>query len=200
MSRAQFETWLNGTQLSLGGDGAPAVLRVRSTFARELLETRYRERIQAAIAQVTGRTCTLRVVVDQHGTSADADFSEGDEPVPQGALVAAPESSQRILRTQGGASRAARARYDGPTLFGPAADESAVPTPSRRAVAQPIPRRRAGGATRGTSPTVRVREARGRGSTSIGALRSAAGDAGKTSDEPSSVRATHLGSDERNEL
>jgi chromosomal replication initiator protein len=197
MSRAQFDTWLNGTQLSLGSDGAPAVLRVRSTFARELLETRYRERIQAAIAQVTGHACTLRVVVDQGGISADA--AESEEPAPQGA--AAPEASRHAVSTRGGASRATRAHYDGPMLFGPAADEGAAPTPSRRAVAQPIPRRRAGGTTRGSSPTVRVREALGRGNGTAARARSAAGDVAEVGDEAApSVRTHYQESDERNEL
>jgi chromosomal replication initiator protein len=199
MSRAQFDTWLNGTQLSLGSDGAPAVLRVRSTFARELLETRYRERIQAAIAQVTGRTCTLRVVVDQGGTSAEAVAAEGDEPALRGALAS--DASRRTLRTQGAVGRASRARYDGPTLFGTAADEGEVPAPSRRAGAQPIPRRRAGGSTRGTSPTVRVRGALGRGTGAVSRAREAASDVEVTGDEAApSVRLPHQGLDERNEL
>jgi chromosomal replication initiation ATPase DnaA len=58
MSSAQFETWLRGTQLRLDEDGA-AELQVRTTFAKELLESRYRERIEAAIASVTGQPCAL---------------------------------------------------------------------------------------------------------------------------------------------
>src|SRR6478609_2515670 len=52
MSSAQFETWLRGTQLRLDEDGA-AELQVRTTFAKELLESRYRERIVSDIAGVT---------------------------------------------------------------------------------------------------------------------------------------------------
>jgi chromosomal replication initiator protein len=44
------------------GDGG-AVLSVRTTFARELLESRYRGRIEAAIAEVIGRSCTLEIAV-----------------------------------------------------------------------------------------------------------------------------------------
>jgi chromosomal replication initiator protein len=62
MSSAQFETWLRGTQLHLDEDGA-AELQVRTTFAKELLESRYRERIEAAIASVTGQPCALEVSV-----------------------------------------------------------------------------------------------------------------------------------------
>jgi chromosomal replication initiator protein len=62
MSSAQFETWLRGTQLRLDEDGA-AELQVRTTFAKELLESRYRERIEAAIASVTGMPCALEVSV-----------------------------------------------------------------------------------------------------------------------------------------
>ena len=38
MTSAQFETWLRGTSLSFAGAG-DAVLSVRTTFARELLES-----------------------------------------------------------------------------------------------------------------------------------------------------------------
>jgi chromosomal replication initiator protein DnaA len=62
MSSAQFETWLRGTQLLLDEDGA-AELQVRTTFAKELLESRYRERIEAAIAGVIGAPCALEVSV-----------------------------------------------------------------------------------------------------------------------------------------
>jgi chromosomal replication initiator protein len=189
MSRAQFDTWLNGTQLSLGSDGAPAVLRVRSTFARELLETRYRDRIEAAIAQVTGRAVAVRIVVDQSDMGMAVSAGEDEEPDPEHAIAIAPEASQRVLRTHGTSSRAARAQYDGPTLFGASLDESVTPTLSRRAESQPIPRRRAGGSTRGTSPTVRVREAMGRGHGGlprdrVESLESSGDDAAVESPEP----------------
>ena len=62
MTRAQFDTWLRGTWLAPADDGA-TVLNVRTAFAKELLETRYRERIEAAVSDVTGQPCTLRVAV-----------------------------------------------------------------------------------------------------------------------------------------
>jgi chromosomal replication initiator protein DnaA len=58
MTRTQFDTWLRGTWLADERDGV-TVLCVRTTFAKEHLETRFRERIETAIASVTGRSCTL---------------------------------------------------------------------------------------------------------------------------------------------
>ena len=52
MTHAQFETWLSGTRLAEASGGV-TVLYVRTTFAKELLEARYRERIEAAIADIT---------------------------------------------------------------------------------------------------------------------------------------------------
>jgi chromosomal replication initiator protein DnaA len=72
MSSAQFETWLRGTQLRLDEDGA-AELQVRTTFAKELLESRYRERIEAAIASVTGQPCALEVSVCGQLAVAESD-------------------------------------------------------------------------------------------------------------------------------
>lgn len=62
MTHAQFETWLRGTKLRVAEDGS-ALLGVRTTFARELLESRYRARIESAIAAVIGRPCTLEITV-----------------------------------------------------------------------------------------------------------------------------------------
>jgi chromosomal replication initiator protein len=62
MTRQQFETWFGGTWLAAGDNGA-ALLCVRSTFIKELLETRFRDRIVSAIAEVTGQRCPVEVVV-----------------------------------------------------------------------------------------------------------------------------------------
>ena len=70
MTRAQFDTWLRGTWLASASDGA-TLLCVRTTFAKELLESRFRDRIEAAIASVTGQPCRLRVVVAMGGPEAD---------------------------------------------------------------------------------------------------------------------------------
>ena len=66
MTRAQFDTWLRGTWLSSASDGA-TLLCVRTTFAKELLESRFRDRIEAAIAEASGQPCRLRVVVAASG-------------------------------------------------------------------------------------------------------------------------------------
>jgi chromosomal replication initiator protein len=92
LSRAQYDTWLRGTQLALTDDGV-CVLRVRTTFAKDMLETRYRERIGAAIAEVTGEPCRLEIAVDgesaedeapRHGpsrrTQPHAEASQYDRP------------------------------------------------------------------------------------------------------------------------
>ncbi len=114
MTRAQFETWLRGTQLALAENGA-AVLCVRTTFARELLETRFRQRIEAAIRQVTGRACALRIVV---GAPDDTDMAAGTEAAPERQVErmsahTASAASQRPRRAQAG--------YAGPALFAVAA-------------------------------------------------------------------------------
>ncbi|MGO8950935.1 MAG: chromosomal replication initiator protein DnaA [Ktedonobacterales bacterium] len=62
MTPTQFDTWLRGTWLAEERDGV-TVLCVRTTFAKEHLETRFRERIETAIASVTGRNCTLLLEV-----------------------------------------------------------------------------------------------------------------------------------------
>ena len=75
MTRAQFDTWLRGTWLSASADGV-TTLCVRTTFAKEQLETRFRERIAAAIGEVMGQSCVLRIVVSAGGpesTTEDAD-------------------------------------------------------------------------------------------------------------------------------
>ena len=82
MSSAQFETWLRGTQLRLDEDGA-AELQVRTTFAKELLESRYRERIEAAIASVTGKPCALEVSVCGQLAVAESDAHQYASPQRQ---------------------------------------------------------------------------------------------------------------------
>ena len=62
MTRAQFDTWLRGTHLDTSVEGE-AVLSVRSTFAKEMLERRFHERIEAAVAEVTGRACRMHIEV-----------------------------------------------------------------------------------------------------------------------------------------
>jgi hypothetical protein len=77
MTRAQFDTWLRGTRLVTLEQGS-AVLAVPTTFAKELLESQYRARIEAALASVTGRAFSLRVVVSsqQDITTSQPDAAE----------------------------------------------------------------------------------------------------------------------------
>lgn len=79
MTRAQFDTWLRGTWLSASADGV-TTLCVRTTFAKEQLETRFRERIAAAIGEVTGQSCVLRIVVSAGG--AESGCEDGEARVP----------------------------------------------------------------------------------------------------------------------
>jgi chromosomal replication initiator protein DnaA len=97
MSSAQFETWLRGTQLHLDEDGA-AELQVRTTFAKELLESRYRERIEAAIASVTGQPCALEVSVCGQLAVAESDSHLYASPQRQVIRQARPAITQRQTR------------------------------------------------------------------------------------------------------
>jgi chromosomal replication initiator protein len=97
MSSAQFETWLRGTQLHLDADGA-AELQVRTTFAKELLESRYRERIEAAIASVTGQPCALAVSVCGQLAVAESASQLYASPQRQVIRQARPAVSQRQTR------------------------------------------------------------------------------------------------------
>jgi chromosomal replication initiator protein len=87
MTRAQFETWLSGTRLAEASGGV-TVLYVRTTFAKELLEARYRERIEAAIADITGSPCALHIAVTTGPAHDDtppapADLGKAGSPVGQ---------------------------------------------------------------------------------------------------------------------
>ena len=97
MSSAQFETWLRGTQLRLDDDGA-AELQVRTTFAKELLESRYRERIEAAIASVTGQPCALEVSVCGQLAVAESDSHLYASPQRQVIRQARPAATHRQTR------------------------------------------------------------------------------------------------------
>ncbi len=119
MTRAQFDTWLRGTRLTTLEQGA-AALAVRTTFAKELLESQYRERIEAAIAAVTGRPCSLTVVVAQ---GAQADESE-TEAARVSTRVASKSLSAMHEREAGGA-----AAYTRLSLFDAEPEVAARPAP-----------------------------------------------------------------------
>lgn len=135
LSRAQFDTWLRGTQLALMDDGG-CVLRVRTTFAKDMLETRYRDRIEAAIAQVAGEPFALRIAViagegdlaeadggahsnssrrsHPHVESADYDrpqlFAEQEEPAPPVARDMGAASPRPSLPPASSSTRSVRLR------------------------------------------------------------------------------------------
>ncbi|HEX9414366.1 MAG TPA: chromosomal replication initiator protein DnaA [Ktedonobacterales bacterium] len=169
MTRAQFDTWLRGTQLADAEENGAAVLHVRSTFARELLETRYRARIEAAIAHVTGQPCQLRVVV---GTPIAADEDAPTDvaaPAVNGHGGVAQVSGRQTTRSRAAAHtaqistpRAVRTPYGGPTLFTAeeALDDSLAPGARHPAVAPA--RRRPSEGVRGVPSPQRVRAVVGR--------------------------------------
>ncbi|HEV2457361.1 MAG TPA: DnaA N-terminal domain-containing protein, partial [Ktedonobacterales bacterium] len=112
MTRAQFDTWLRGTSLAAAPDGA-VVLRVRTTFAKELLETRFRERIESAIAEVSGRPCRLTVAVAPD--TASADEPRPDVQVPARTITAHAQAARTLPARR--PSRSLRDATAAPTLF-----------------------------------------------------------------------------------
>lgn len=110
LSRAQFDTWLRGTQLVLTDEGE-CMLRVRTTFAKDMLETRYRDRIEAAIAEVSGEPCVLHIAV----TAGENDITEV-------------ETTRRVTPRRTSA-HADSPDFDRPALFG--SQEDPVQTASR---------------------------------------------------------------------
>lgn len=161
MSRAQFETWLGGTWLTMAEDGA-TVLAVRTTFARELLETRFRDRIESAITSVTGQPCTLRITVAT--ALPDGEMAAG-EPSP-----AMPRQTGQRSNLHRGPNHS-KPLPAGPTLFGaPSADaegetstDSPEPSQPREAVRRGPPtgplRKRMPGQVGGAALGERVRAA-----------------------------------------
>jgi chromosomal replication initiator protein len=91
MTRAQFDTWLRGTRLA-ALDGDVAVLAVRTTFGKELLESQYRERIEAALAEVAGTPYTLRVVVGLQRAADDATSQDGPAATMSNRALSSPPS------------------------------------------------------------------------------------------------------------
>lgn len=140
MTRAQFDTWLRGTHLRAGAEGA-VVLCVRTTFAKELLESAFRERIEAAIAAVTGTRSPLQIVVAP---------SEGTLTAEEQAERAAPRARPQPQGT-GGSQRAAMIA---PTLF--AAANAALPARDAHTPLG-VPRRDAGDTGGAAAPPTVVR-------------------------------------------
>jgi chromosomal replication initiator protein DnaA len=167
LTRAQFDTWLRGTRLTAAGDDGIATLRVRTTFARELLETRYRERIEAAIADVTGQPCQLRIVVG--GAQPAEDDDRADEPAQAaaggqelGEELPVSTDSAPVSRNGRASATAGVAPYAGPMLFESTGGPGDVIRVARggRGPSLPAARQRlSGGGQRVTPSTRRVREA-----------------------------------------
>ncbi|HEX9057053.1 MAG TPA: chromosomal replication initiator protein DnaA [Ktedonobacterales bacterium] len=181
MTRAQFDTWLRGTHLTEAGEDGVAVLRVRTTFARELLETRFRERIEAAIAQVTGQACKVRVVVGGP-VADDADDAEDAQDAPAGARVrnmTQPVAASEHHRSAKSGPRAIAAAYSGQELFGApvavSADASAAEPSRPREVTGGARRRAISGPNRAAPRAERLRAAVERATAATGPLGARAG-------------------------
>ncbi len=136
LKRAEYDTWLRDTQLVAERDGS-TVLRVRTTFACELVKSRYRDLIEAAVAEITGQPCRLRVAVMTGSETSDEKAAE----------TPAVQRATHMAATRA-ATRRTYAAYTGPTLFGmeePSAEASAEPEESSHQAArapqsQPLPR------------------------------------------------------------
>ena len=182
LTRAQFDTWLRGTQLTAAGEDGIATLRVRTTFARELLESRYRERIEAAITDVTGHPCRLRIAVgseqlpDDDDTASEQAPAAGRGPEPRGEppVSVDPASANRNGRAS---TRAGAPLYAGPMLFDTSAGASDVIRVARGGRGPSLPTARQGlpaAGLRVTPSTRRVREAAERaagGASRVGGIR-----------------------------
>ena len=150
MTRAQFDTWLRGTWLSASADGV-TTLCVRTTFAKEQLETRFRERIAAAIGEVMGQSCALRIVVSAHGPDgagederASATVSSSQATQPH-AVAAANTLAPRRSPHAPGRGRSNTDANAAPSLFEVAieAPEALAPTQASATSAAstpPVPR------------------------------------------------------------
>lgn len=153
MTGAQFETWLRGTSLAPAGDGA-TVLSVRTTWQKEMLETRFRERIEAAIRDVTGAACALRIVVGLTA-SLTADTAEDEEKVAV-AVESRPEAHNQLAGVQmrrnarQGEPPAAPSLFDAPVL---ASSQEHAPQPGRAGASRPLSAPRRADLQRGVADT-----------------------------------------------
>src|SRR5690242_3561397 len=122
MTRAQFDTWLRGTWLSTSADGV-MTLCVRTTFAKEQLETRFRERIAAAIGEVTGQSCVLRIVVSAGGPESGSEDEDarasahGSNAVHPRTVAAATTVAARHAPHVHGRGHHSEATSAAPSLF-----------------------------------------------------------------------------------
>ena len=75
LTGAQVNAWLSGAHLAEVSSGA-ATLHVRSSYEKQLLETRYREMIERALAETLGAPVALTVTV---GAGASRPLAHGTE-------------------------------------------------------------------------------------------------------------------------
>ena len=67
---AQLNTWLRGAQL-VNVSGGAATVHVRSTFERELIESRYHDLIERALSDVIGSSVTLTIATAPGGVLSE---------------------------------------------------------------------------------------------------------------------------------
>ncbi len=75
LTGAQVNAWLSGAHLAEVSSGA-ATLQVRSSYEKQLLETRYRETIERALAETLGAPVALSVTVGVASTRHSAHAAE----------------------------------------------------------------------------------------------------------------------------
>ncbi|MGZ3664915.1 MAG: DnaA ATPase domain-containing protein, partial [Ktedonobacterales bacterium] len=141
MTRAQFDTWLRGTWLSTSADGV-MTLCVRTTFAKEQLETRFRERIAAAIGEVAGQSCVLRIVVSAGGPESGSEDEDarasahGSRAAHPRAVPAATSVAARHTPHVHGRGHHSESVSAAPSLFEVMGD---TPAPAVTAPTPPVP-------------------------------------------------------------
>ena len=86
MNRATFNTWLKDTQL-LAVSGQFYTVGVRTSYAKEWLESRLRDTVVSTLASVVGHTPTVQfIVVSLDTAQPDVYASDGGEEVYQGPI------------------------------------------------------------------------------------------------------------------
>jgi chromosomal replication initiator protein DnaA len=84
LTSAQVNAWLSGAHLAEVSSGA-ATLRVRSSYEKQLLETRYREMIEHALTETLGAPVALSIMV---GPSASRHSAHAAEKRPAASYTA----------------------------------------------------------------------------------------------------------------
>ncbi|HZC07832.1 MAG TPA: chromosomal replication initiator protein DnaA [Ktedonobacterales bacterium] len=130
---AQLNTWLRGAQL-VNVSGGAATVHVRSTFERELIESRYHDLIERALSDVVGAPVALTIATAPGGVLSDRPGA------PRGTATASSEAPKAtyarplfLLADEEDGLSAAEAQAPQP-----------LPAPTRNALAGPLqpPRQR----------------------------------------------------------